>query len=133
MYHQDSSGIVYKCRYHVAWCPKYKRKVLTGDVKARLKELVEKTCTDHEIGLFTIEIKPDYIYLHLETPPQYGIHKAVKTLKAATSRALRGEFRHLTTKLPTLWTNSYFVSTDENPPWDRIRQYISEQKTSQRK
>jgi putative transposase len=102
-------------------------------VEARLKELVEKVCTDQGLGLLSIEIQPDYIYLHLETSPQYGVHKAVKTLKAVTSRALRGEFHHLTTKLPTLWTNSYFVSTDESPPWDRIREYISEQKTSQRK
>ena len=128
MEYKDKNGVVYGCRYHVAWCPKYRRKVLVGDVAARLKELVRKTCKGEGIGLLELKVMPDSIYLLLETDPQYGIHKAVKTLKANTSRILREEFRPLTTKLPTLWTNSYFVSTVGSTPLAVIKQYIENQK-----
>ena len=133
MKYKSNHNITYSCKYHVVWCPKYRRKVLSGDVEARLKELVKQVCEEYRIDLLEMEIMPDHVHLLLEVDPQFGIHKAVKTIKRITSRILRGEFRHLNTKLPTLWTNSYFVSTVGGAPLAVIKQYIESQKTSQRK
>ena len=58
-----------------------------------------------------MEIMPDHVHLLIEVDPQFGIHKAVKLIKGRTSHHLRCEFQSLTTRLQTLWTNSYFVST----------------------
>ena len=80
-----------------------------------------------------MEIMPDHVHLLLDVDPQFGIHKAVKTIKGKTSRILRQEFHWLTTKLPTLWTNSYFCSTVGGAPLGIVKQYIESQKTSQRK
>ena len=117
---------------NVVFCPKYRRKVLVGDVEARLKELVVQICKDIRVDLLEMEVMPDHIHLLLEVDPQFGIHKAVKTIKGKTSHILRNEFKHLTTKLPTLWTNSYFVSTVGGAPLSIVKQYIESQKTSQR-
>ena len=69
----------------------------------------------------------------MEVDPQFGVHKAVKSMKGYTSRILREEFLSLKTRMPTLWTNSYFVSTVGGAPLEEvIRQYIENQKTSQR-
>lgn len=132
MEYKSNHNVVYSCKYHVVWCPKYRRKVLVGGVETRLKELVKQICDENQFELLEMEVMPDHIHLLLEVEPQFGIHKAVKTIKGKTSRILRSEFKHLTTKLPTLWTNSYFVSTDEKAPLSAIRQYIESQKTSQR-
>lgn len=132
MKYKSNNNIVYSCRYHVVWCPKYRRKVLIGDVKAMLKELVKQICQKNQFDLLEMEVMPDHIHLLLEVNPQFGIHKAVKLIKGTTSRILRSEFKHLTTKLPTLWTNSYFVSTVGGTPLSAIKQYIESQKTSQR-
>ena len=132
MKYKSNNNIVYSCRYHVVWCPKYRRKVLIGDGKARLKDLIKQICQENQFDLLEIEVMPDHIYLLLEVDPQFGIHKAVKLIKGTTSRILRSEFKHLTTKLPTLWTNSYFVSTVGSTPLSAIKQYIESQKTSQR-
>lgn len=75
---------------------------------------------------------PDHVHILLEVDPQFGIHKAVKSLKGYTSKMLRQEFSFLQTKMPTLWTNSYFVSTVGGAPREVIKQYIENQKTSQR-
>ena len=132
MKYKSNNNIVYSCRYHVVWCPKYRRKVLISDVKTRLKGLVKQICQENQFDLLEMEVMPDHIYLLLEVDPQFGIHKAVKLIKGTTSRILRSGFKHLTTKLPTLWTNSYFVSTVDSTPLPAIKQYIESQKTSQR-
>lgn len=133
MEYKSNHNITYSCKYHVVFCPKYRRKVLVNGVDTRLKELIHETCQDIQVDLLEMEIMPDHVHLLLEVDPQFGIHKAVKTIKGRTSRILRQEFHWLTTKLPTLWTNSYFVSTVGGAPLAAVKQYIENQKTSQRK
>ena len=130
-YHSNNN-IVYSCKYHVVWCPKYRRKVLVGNVEKRLKEIIIDTCAKYNFSLIEMEVMPDHIHILIEVDPQYGIHKAIKLLKGISSRILRKEFVHLTTKIPTLWTNSYFISTVGGAPLDVVKQYIESQKTSQR-
>lgn len=132
MDYKSNNNIVYSCKYHVVFCPKYRRKVLIGDVEIRLKELIQDICLKHQIDIIELEIMPDHVHLLLEVEPQFGIHKAIKQIKGETSRILRKEYKHLTTKLPTLWTNSYFVSTVGGSPLSVIKKYIQNQKTSQR-
>ena len=102
-------------------------------VADRLKELIQQECESLNIEVIALEIMPDHVHLLIEVDPQFGIHKAVKQLKGKTSRILREEYKHLTTKLPTLWTNSYFVSTVGGAPLEAIKQYVDNQQTSQRK
>ena len=130
--YKSNNNIVYSCKYHVVWCPKYRRKVLVGEIEARLKELIQETCLELQSELIELEIMPDHVHLLIEVDPQFGIHKVIKTIKGKTSRILRKEFPVLKTKLPTLWTNSYFVSTVGGAPLEMIKQYIENQKTSQR-
>ena len=131
--YKSNNNIVYSCKYHVVWCPKYRRKVLIRGVERRLKELIIQICAERQIEIIEMEIMPDHVHLLCEVDPQYGIHKAIREIKGTTSRILRQEFKHLTTKLPTLWTNSYFVSTVGGAPLEVIKQYVENQKTSQRK
>lgn len=102
-------------------------------VADRLKELIQQECESLNIEVIALEIMPDHVHLLIEVDPQFGIHKAVKQIKGKTSFVLRNEFKHLTTKLPTLWTNSYFVSTVGGAPLEAIKQYVDNQQTSQRK
>ena len=131
--YNSNNNIVYSCKYHVVWCPKYRRKVLIGQIEVRLKELIKEICEDLQSELIELEIMPDHVHLLIEVDPQFGVHKVIKTIKGKTSRLLRKEFKELTTKLPTLWTNSYFISTDGGAPLAIIKQYIQSQKVSQRK
>ena len=130
--YKSNSNIVYSCKFHVVWCPKYRRKVLVGEVEARLKDIVKEVCTELNCELIEVECDRDHIHLLVEVDPQFGIHKLVKRIKGRSSRLLRQEFQHLRTKLPTLWTNSYFVSTVGGAPLEIMKQYVQNQKTSQR-
>ncbi len=127
-----NNNIVYSCKYHVVWCPKYRRKVLVGSIAKRLKEVVTAVCDEVSAEIIEMEIMPDHVHLLVEVDPQYGIHKLVKAIKGKSSFLLRKEFVGLTTKLPSLWTNSYFVSTVGGAPLSVIKKYIETQTTSQR-
>ena len=133
MDYKSNNNVVYSCKYHVVWCPKYRRKVLVGGVETRLKELIKTACSEKQVDIIQMEVMPDHVHLILEVDPQFGIHRAVKHIKGVSSFYLRSEFSHLTSKLPTLWTNSYFVSTVGGAPLEAIKKYVEDQKTSQRK
>ncbi len=99
---------------------------------ARLNELLLEYAKKLSVDILEMEIMPDHVHILMEVDPQFGVHKAVKSLKGYTSKILREEFPYLRTKIPTLWTNSYFVSTVGGAPLEVIKQYIENQKTSQR-
>lgn len=128
MKYKNNLNVVYSCKYHVVWCPKYRRKVLVDKVTIRLKELVQSICIERNFDLIEMEVMPDHVHLLIEVDPQFGIHKAVKLIKGTTSRVLRQEFPWLRSRIPSLWTNSYFVSTVGGAPLSVIKQYIENQK-----
>ena len=133
MKYKTNNNIVYSCKYHVVWCPKYRRKVLTDDVAIRLKELLTQEAASINADIIEMEIMPDHVHLLIEVDPQYGINKAVRHLKGSSSRILRNEFPSLKTRLPALWTTSYFVSTVGSVSLEGIKKYIENQPRDQRK
>ena len=133
MIYKSNNNIVYSCKYNIVWCPKYRRKILVGNVEARLKELIVESCINMNVDIIEMEITPDHVHILIEVDPQFGVHKVVKNIKGKTSKILRDEFPELKTKLPTLWTNSYFISTIGGAPLETVKKYIESQKTSQRK
>lgn len=80
------------------------------------------------VEILEMEVMPDHVHLLLEVDPQYGIHKVIKQIKGRSSKILRDEFPWLKSRLPSLWTNSYFVSTVGGAPLSVIKQYIENQK-----
>jgi putative transposase len=125
---ESNRNIVYSCKYHVVWCPKYRRPVLVNDVHIRLKEIIHQTVTELQSEVIELEVMPDHVHLLCEVDPQFGIHRLVKRLKGRSSRLLRQEFPWLKSRLPTLWTNSYFVATVGGAPLTVVKQYIEQQK-----
>ena len=125
---KSNRNVVYSCKYHVVWCPKYRRPVLVNGVDGRLKDIIRETCAEIHAELIEMEVMPDHVHLLVEVDPQYGIHRAVRLIKGRSSRLLRAEYPWLKSRLPTLWTNSYFVSTVGGAPLKTVRQYIENQK-----
>ena len=126
--YKSNSNVVYSCKYHVVWCPKYRRKVLVDGVDTRLKAIIQECAEELQCEVIEMEIMPDHVHLLIEVDPQFGIHRAIKAIKGRSSRYLRQEFPILKRKLPTLWTNSYFVSTVGGAPLAIVKQYIENQK-----
>ncbi len=120
--------VIYACTYHVVWCPKYRRPVLMGDIRKRLLQILQEVVRERSAELVELDVRPDHVHLLIGIDPQFGIHRLVKALKGRSSRVLRGEFPTLRSRLPTLWTHSYFVATVGGAPRAIVKQYIEQQR-----
>lgn len=126
--YKHNNNITYSCKYHVVWCPKYRRKVLIDGVDTRLKAILLEVARELNSEILEMEVTPDHVHLLIDCDPQFGIAKIVRYMKGRSSRFLRQELPWLKSRLPTLWTNSYFVSTVGGAPVAVIKQYIENQK-----
>jgi putative transposase len=124
---KHNHNLVYSCKYHVVWCPKYRRPVLVNGVGVRLKEILLQTAQELRSEIIELEGVSDHVHLLCEVDLQFSINRLVGRLKGRSSRLLRQEFPHLK-QLPSLWTNSYFVATVGGAPLAVIKQYIEQQK-----
>lgn len=128
MLYKSNKNVVYSCRYHVIWCPKYRRSVLIDGVDERLKEILYAVAAERKAEIFEVEVMPDHVHLLIEVDPQYGIHRLVRQLKGRSSNILRREFPWLRSRIPSLWTTSYFVTTVGGVSLDVVKKYIKNQK-----
>lgn len=126
-YHTDHS-IVYSCQYHVVFCLKYRRKVLSEAVAARLKELVLSKQAEYGYLVMEMAVLPDHVHLLLDVDPRVGVNVPIGKRKGFTSHELREEFPWLKKRLPTLWTRSKFISSVGAVTLAVVKQYLEEQK-----
>ena len=128
MGYRSNRNIVFSCKYHVVFCPKYRRQVLVDGVDRRLKQIIAEVAKETDSLLLETEVMPDHVHLLIDVDPQFGLHRVVKAIKARSSRLLRDEFPWLKSRIPTLWTHGYFVSTAGGAPLAVIKRYIANQK-----
>lgn len=126
--YKTSANIVYSCKYPIVWCPKYRRKVLEGDIATRLEEIIRQTAAERNVAIIELEIMPDHIHLLCKVHPQYGVNPFIKLVNGRRAHFLRSEFPSLRSRLTTLWTGSYFISTVGGAHLDIVKQYIENQK-----
>jgi putative transposase len=122
-----SNTSVFNIGYHFIWCPKYRRKVLVGDVEIRLKELFSSKAAELDIQIASLEIMPDHLHIFVKTKPTNAPHYIVQQFKGYTSSVLRKEFPHLL-KIPSLWTRSYYCESVGHISEKTVLKYIEDQK-----
>ena len=87
---KSNNNIVYNCKYHVVWVTKYRRPVLTQQIEVRLKEILKNIATDIQVEIIEMEVgEENHVHLLILLDPQFGVHKAVRRFKGASSRYLR--------------------------------------------
>ena len=119
---------VYSTKYHIIFCPKYRRKILSGPVAERLKSIIREVSIEFHSEILEMEVMEDHVHLLVEVPPPVGLLAYISKVKGRSARLLRQEFPHLKRKLPCLWTNSYFCATIGGAPLEIVKQYIENQK-----
>jgi len=126
---KTSKTAVLNISYHLIWCPKYRRKVLVEDTEERLKELLLEKAKDIGVAIEELQVMPEHLHLFVKSPPTNSPHYIVQQFKGYTSRILRQEFKSLRSRLPTLWTRSYYCESIGHISKSTIKQYIDNQKS----
>ena len=127
-HYKSNKNIVYSCKYHIVWCTKYRRDIIKNNIENDLKNIIHNLANDLNVEIIEIETMPDHIHLLVDVDPQFGVHKFIKRVKGRSSRILRDKYEEIRKRIPTLWTNSYFVSSVGGTTLDVIKKYIKEQK-----
>ena len=125
---KHSNTVVYNVNYHVIFCSKYRRKVLTEEIQLRLKDLLLEKANLCDIQIERMETMNDHVHLFLKAKPTASPHWIVQQLKGYTSRILRAEFSSIRTRLPSLWTRSYYIESIGHISENTIKKYIEDQK-----
>lgn len=117
---------MYQTFYHVVWCPKYRKAVLTGNIPVVLEQTLRDVCSERGWDISALEIQPDHIHLFVSIPPAVAVADAVKILKGVSARKLFTEFSELKNALwgGSLWAPSYYVGTAGNVSAETIQRYI---------
>ena len=127
IYH-NSDYLVYSCKYHIIFCPKYRRRVLVDPYDARLKEIFKDIAKQYNFEILEMEVMPDHVHMIVDCNPRFGIMECVRKPKGGSSHVLREEFPELKSRLPTMWTRSAFISSVGTVSLEVVKQYIENQK-----
>lgn len=128
---KKSRGYVYSIQYHVVWCVKYRRKVLTPKIEKSLITILRKIACENEFAILECNGDLDHIHLLIDCSPQHYIPNIMKALKGVSARLLMKEYgNELKGQLwgGHLWNPSYYISTVSENTESQIREYIKSQK-----
>lgn len=125
---KHSNTSVFNIGYHLIWCPKYRRKVLVGDIEKMLRKILIEKAKKIDTTIENMEIMEDHVHLFVKTKPICSPHWIVQQFKGNSSNILRKKFPELKSRLPTLWTRSYYCESVGHISEDTIKRYIEEQK-----
>lgn len=124
-------GYVYSIQYHIVWCVKYRRKVLSSDIEQSLKEILRNIAQDNNFTILECNGDLDHIHLLIDCSPQHYIPDMIKALKGVSARVLFKQYgEELKSQLWNghLWNPSYFVATVSENTESQVRAYIQSQK-----
>lgn len=131
--YRTTETTVYCCRYHIIFCPKYRRKVLREPIAERFRQIVMSMQNEQNFFVLGMEVMPDHVHMLLDIDPTIGVNVVVSRIKGKTAHILNREFPELTRKLPTLWTRSKFIATVGSVSLEVVKKYIEEQKTNEQR
>ena len=126
--YQTTRYSTYACEYHIIWCAKYRRPVLSSEIQDRFKELILESQETYDFVVRAVETMPDHVHLLISIPPTEAVGILIGKIKAMTAKVLRQEFPHLKSRLPNLWTRTYFVASTGGVTLRSLKQYVASQK-----
>ena len=126
--YKNLNTVVYDCKYHIIFTPKYRRPVLESPIDSRLKELILEKQDEYGYEIIEMEVMSDHVHLLISIPPDKAIRTLISNIKGYTARILREEFPELKTRLPSLWTRSMFVASVGSVSLETVKKYIENQK-----
>ena len=126
--YRRNAGATFSLKYHLVWCPKYRRKVLVPPYDARLREIIAEVAAEAEMTIHAVEVMPDHVHLFVEADPTLAVAEIVNRFKGRSSRLMRQEFPALRSRLPTLWSRSYYAGSVGHVSAKVVEAYIAAQK-----
>lgn len=123
-----SPHLVYDCKYHVVFCPKYRRPILKGGLDGFVKETFLSIAEQKQFRIIEMEVMPDHVHLLISCNPMFGIMNCVRALKRYSVAPMHEYDPSLKHRLPAVWTRSVFIASVGSVSIDTVKDYIASQK-----
>jgi putative transposase len=126
---KSTCNATYDIQYHFVWIPKYRKRVLVGNIKDRVEELIKECGEVNEFEICELALQPDHVHVLLSAKPRYSPSKIMHLIKGGSSKKIREEHPELQEFLwgDSFWADGYFVSTHSTITESIIREYIKNQ------
>jgi len=128
---QSLKHTVWDCKYHMVWIPKYRKKVIYGDLRKYLGEVLRDLAIQKECKIHEGHLMGDHIHMMISIPPKYSVAQVAGFIKGKSAihiaRAYAGRKRNYTGQ--SFWARGYYVSTTGRDE-EVLRQYIKNQEKS---
>lgn len=129
MGYRHGSHTVFEIHLHIVWTTKYRKRVLTGEVGLRVREIIRQVCREMEVEIIKGHVSPDHVHVFVSLPPQITISRLVQGMKGKSSYKMLNEFQHLRKTFwgRHIWARGYFCVSSGNVTDEVIKAYIENQ------
>ena len=116
-------------KVHVVWIPKYRKRVLTGDVAVRTRDILRQISAEHELEIIAGKVAADHVHMFISYRPTQNVSKIMQWLKGISSRVLLSEYAHLRRQFwgKHFWARGYLAVSSGNITDEMIQEYIENQ------
>lgn len=127
--YRKSAHATYDIKYHLVWIIKYRKRVLTGKIAERVRELIRIVCKNNEVEIIAGHVSKDHVHLLVSVPPHLSVSKIVQYIKGYTSRKLMMEYKEINKQFwgQHMWARGYFAASSGNVTDEVIEEYIKNQ------
>ena len=124
----------WKCQYHIVFIPKYRKKVLFGQIRNDVREIIQALCKYKNIEIISGAVCSDHVHLCVSIPPKMKISDFMGYLKGKSTLMLYDRHPEIGSKWDkAFWARGYYVATIGNVTEEAIKKYIEEQSEESRK
>ncbi len=125
--YSKTSHTVFYHRFHIVWITKYRKRVLSGPLSIRLREIIAQVADELHIKIVNGVLSADHVHIFLEIPPHISVSDFVRIAKGRSSRKIQQEFPHIGKEYwgRHFWGRGFFSSTSGNVTDDIINDYIN--------
>ena len=124
----------WKCQYHIVFIPKYRKKVLYGQLRQDVREIIKTLCKYKNVEIISGAVCSDHVHLSLSIPPKISISSFMGYLKGKSTLMIYDRHPNLQSKWDkAFWARGYYVATIGNVTEEAIKKYIEEQSEESRK
>lgn len=122
---QSGRHSVYSLQYHLIFCTKYRKSLITPEVSDAFKEYVEDAISESDVEILNKETDDDHVHLLFRATSTTDLSQVVNKIKGATSRRLRNQFPGLK-QVDSLWSPAYFIASTGEVTLDQLKEYVDE-------
>ena len=119
----------WNCTYHLVFIPKYRRKVMYGETKKDLRDIIKKLCEMKGVQIIEGKICVDHVHMYVAIPPKFAVSEFMSYLKGKSTLMLFDRHPEFRTKKSDkhFWARGYYVATVGNVNEATIIEYIRNQ------